>query len=57
MDLPQMEKRGIRTERGDINQGIEVANSKLRQIKARLDKLAKWLDEEKANVAPALLDI
>jgi len=41
----QMERRGIRTERGDINREIEVNQSKLRQIKARLDKLRKGLDE------------
>jgi hypothetical protein len=28
----QMEKRGIHTERGDVNHRIEVTNSKLRQI-------------------------
>ena len=34
----QMEKRGIRTERGDINREIEVSNQRLRQLKARLVK-------------------
>jgi len=51
----QMEKRGIRTERGDINREIEVSNQRLRQLKARLVKLEKWLDEEKNNTEPPTL--
>jgi hypothetical protein len=42
----QMERRGIRTERGNINREIEVTNKRLQQIKARLNKLEKWLKEE-----------
>ncbi len=38
-----MEKRGIRTERGDLNREIEVTNQKLRQLKARISKLQNWL--------------
>ncbi|MCI8812991.1 MAG: MobA/MobL family protein, partial [Oscillibacter sp.] len=34
-----MDKRGIRTERGDLNREIEVTNQKLRQLKARISKL------------------
>jgi len=51
----QMEKRGIRTERGDKNREIEVTNAKLRQLKARLVKLQNWLDEETANTTPPTL--
>ena len=47
-----MEKRGIRTERGDINREIEVTNQKLRQLKARIGKLQDWLKEEAANTEP-----
>jgi len=42
----QMEKRGIRTERGDINRMIEVNNRRLRQLKARIVKLQSWMIEE-----------
>ena len=42
----QMEKRGIRTERGNMNREIEVTNSQLRQLKARMNKLTVWLREE-----------
>jgi len=41
-----MEKRGIRTERGELNREIEVTNQKLRQLKARIAKLQKWLKGE-----------
>lgn len=51
----QMEKRGIRTERGDINREIEVTNQLLRQLKARIGKLRDWLKEEAANTEPPTL--
>ena len=50
-----MEKRGIRTERGNINREIEVTNQRLRQLKARIAKLQNWLAEETANTAPPTL--
>jgi len=51
----QMEKRGIRTERGDINRDVEISNQKLRQLKARLTKLETWLKEETDNTEPPTL--
>jgi len=51
----QMEKRGIATERGDINREIMVTNQQLRQIKARLSKLETWLKEEMQNTDPPTL--
>ncbi|MBS7226294.1 MAG: MobA/MobL family protein [Clostridiaceae bacterium] len=50
-----MEKRGIRTERGDLNREIEITNQKLRQLKARIGKLREWLKEEAANTEPLTL--
>ena len=50
-----MEKRGIRTGRGDLNREIEVTNQKLRQLKARISKLQNWLKEEQANTEPPTL--
>ena len=50
-----MEKRGIRTERGDLNREIEVTNQKLRQLKARISKLQNWLKEEQENTEPPTL--
>ncbi|MCL2502895.1 MAG: MobA/MobL family protein [Bacteroidales bacterium] len=51
----QMERKGISTNRGDINREIEVSNQKLRQLKARLVKLQGWLKEEMANTEPPTL--
>jgi len=51
----QMEKRGIRTERGNINREIEVNNRNLRQLKARIVKLQKWAKEETATTEPPTL--
>ena len=51
----QMEKRGIRTKRGDINREIEISNQRLRQLRARINKLEKWLAEESANIEPPTL--
>ena len=51
----QMEKRGIRTERGNINREIEVTNRNLRQLKARISKLQSWLKEEAENSTPPTL--
>jgi len=54
----QMEKRGIKTDRGNINREIEITNQQLRQLKARINKLNIWLKEETANIAPpALADV
>ncbi|MDL2234639.1 MobA/MobL family protein [Christensenellaceae bacterium OttesenSCG-928-L17] len=41
----QMEKRGIRTERGNINRQVELDNKMLRQLRARINKLKQGLDE------------
>lgn len=51
----QMEKRGIRTGRGNLNREIEVTNQRLRQLKARISKLQDWLKEETANTEPPTL--
>ena len=39
----QMEKKGIATERGDLNRSIKAANRLLRDIKAQIGKLKEWL--------------
>ncbi|MDR1703646.1 MAG: MobA/MobL family protein [Clostridiales bacterium] len=39
----QMERRGIRTERGDINRAVENTNKEIRQLRARINKLEKNL--------------
>ena len=51
----QMERRGIRTERGNMNREVEVTNQRLRQLKARISKLQNWLKEEMENTEPPTL--
>jgi hypothetical protein len=51
----QMEKRGIRTERGDINREIAVTNQEIRRLRARMNKLSDWLKDEAANPTPPTL--
>ena len=51
----QMEKRGIRTERGDMNRQIEITNSEIKQLRARINKLNKWIADESTNMTPPTL--
>ena len=39
----QMEKKGIATERGELNRSIKAAKRLLRDIKAQIGKLKEWL--------------
>ena len=41
-----MERKGIRTDRGNINRKIVSMNQEMRQLRARMNKLQKWVDEE-----------
>ncbi len=51
----QMGRKGIPTERGNINREIEAGNKLLRQLRARINKLKDWLKREAANTAPPTL--
>ena len=51
----RMERRGIITDRGNINREIEVTNKRLQQLKARINKLEKWLKNEEENTEPPTL--
>ena len=51
----QMEWRGIKTERGNLNRQIEFTNQRLRQLKARIVKLQTWVKGETENTAPPTL--
>jgi hypothetical protein len=53
----QMERKGIRTERGDMNRKIEISNKKLRQLRARINHLKDWLKDEKETAPPTLADV
>jgi hypothetical protein len=52
-----MERRGIRTERGNINREIEISNKQLRQLKARINHLKDWLKEERDTAPTTLADV
>ena len=41
----QMEKKGIVTERGELNRSIKATNRMLREIWAQIGKLKEWLSE------------
>jgi hypothetical protein len=53
----QMERRGIRTERGNLNRQIEISNSELRRTKARIIKLRNWLKAEQKTDTPTLYGV
>jgi len=53
----QMERRGIRTERGDLNRQIEISNAELRRTRARILKLRDWLKAEQKTDTPMLYDV
>jgi hypothetical protein len=57
----QMEAKGIRTDKGDLNRWIRKTNEMLRKIKARISELTDWLktaDEELNNAhSPSLAEI
>ena len=42
----QMEKRGIRTDKGEVNQQIAADNKLLKEIKARMTRLYRWSKAE-----------
>ena len=53
-----MEKKGIRTEKGNLNRMIRAANVLLKKLIARYQELAAWIKEAKTNlkepVSPSL---
>ena len=54
----QMEKKGIVTDRGNHNRQVTDINNEMRQTRARITKLRKWLySRPLTNHAPSLIDI
>jgi len=51
----QVEQKGIRAERGNINLEIEAANKMLLYLDERIAELQGWLDNEIANIEPPTL--
>jgi hypothetical protein len=52
----QMERRGIMTDRGNINREIEFTNNQIKQLRARVGKVKSWLDATNAKTPPTLYD-
>ncbi|GHV10560.1 hypothetical protein FACS1894219_00220 [Clostridia bacterium] len=57
VSVTQMERRGIVTDRGNVNREIEFSNSQIKQLRARANRVKSWLDENKANTPPPLYDV
>jgi len=53
----QMERKGIRTERGGYNCQVKITNKEIRQTKARIRKVKDWLYAQPINNAPSLMDV
>ena len=51
----QMERKGISTERGNHNRMVANFNRELRQLRARIVKLDKWIKSESTNTTPPTL--
>ena len=49
----QMERRGIATEKGNINREIAADNKLLKEIKARITRLYNWSKEQAESATPA----
>ena len=49
-----MERKGIRTDKGNTNRKIISTNQELRQLRARIGKLQKWLDVRDVEVKAEL---
>ena len=41
----QMEKKGVATEKGELNRNIQKANRLIREIRAQIGKLKEWIGE------------
>ena len=53
----QMERRGICTERGNINREIADMNRELRQTKARIKKVKTWLYAQPLSDPPTMVSV
>jgi len=53
----QMERKGIRTERGDYNRQAKITNKEIRQTKARIRKVKDWLYAQPINSVPSLMEV
>ena len=52
-----MERKGKRTDRGDINRQIAVSNSQMKQLRARIRKAKNWLYSLPIDEAPTMIQM
>jgi len=53
----QMEKKGIATDKGNHNRQVAISNSEIKQTKARIRKLKKWVYAQPIQNAPSFIEI
>jgi len=53
----QMERRGIRTERGNMNREIAVTNQQMGQLRARIRKVKTWLYAQPLTNPPTMVSV
>jgi len=53
----QMEKKGIRTDRGNINRQTEVTNNQMNQLRARIRKSKDWLYTQPLTETPNMMTV
>ena len=52
-----MEKRGFKTDRGDINRQAEITNNQMGQLRARIRKAKDWLYAAPIQDVPSMIDV
>ena len=53
----QMERKGIRTEKGDYNRQVKNINKEMCQTKARMRKVKTWLFAQPFTCPPSFIDV
>jgi len=52
-----MERKGIKTDRGNINRQAEITNSEMRQLRARIRKVKDWLYAQPLENTPTIISV
>ena len=52
-----MEKRGFKTDRGDINRQAEITNNQMAQLRARIRKSKDWLYAQPLTNTPTMMTV
>ena len=52
-----MERKGIKTNRGDYNRNVAVTNNEIKQLKARICKCNDWIYSQPIENAPTMMSV